>query len=210
MTVFPYDRDYLPGVKRHLGAMFDFGINDCGIDHDGFGNRFAFSDVARQIERGNPAYLAGMSGIELAREVLRSESPLPEPEVKYGKSPEFWAGWNLAGYSWRTQRRFRDVLGVVSLSQIVEMYPLYHEMDEARFAEAVDELLLAEKRETNLARFRKNISLSQQRLSERSGVPLRSIRAWEQRKNDINKAQAGSLFQIATVLGCAVEDLLER
>ena len=38
---------------------------------------------------------------------------------------------------------------------------------------------------------------------------LRSLRSYEQRENDINKAQAETLRRLALVLGCAMEDLLE-
>lgn len=39
---------------------------------------------------------------------------------------------------------------------------------------------------------------------------LWSIQMYEQRKININKAQAESLFRIASVLGCNIEDLLEK
>jgi len=32
---------------------------------------------------------------------------------------------------------------------------------------------------------------------------------YEQRRNDINKAQSETLYKIAKVLGCSIEDLLE-
>ena len=51
--------------------------------------------------------------------------------------------------------------------------------------------------------------LSQSELSKRAEVELRSIQMYEQRRNDINKAQAETLFKLARVLGCNIEDLLE-
>ena len=56
---------------------------------------------------------------------------------------------------------------------------------------------------------RKASGLTQKKLSEDSGVSLRMIQLYEQKKQDINKAGAQSLVQIARVLGCDVEDLLE-
>ena len=47
-------------------------------------------------------------------------------------------------------------------------------------------------------------------LAKKSGVGLRSIQLYEQRQKDINKASAESLYKISRVLGCAMEDLLER
>lgn len=42
-----------------------------------------------------------------------------------------------------------------------------------------------------------------------SGVSLRSIQMYEQRKNDIDKAQGQTLYKLAATLGCTIEDLLE-
>ena len=40
------------------------------LDPDRFGNAFIVSDVSRQFAAGNPRYIAGMNGCELARQVL--------------------------------------------------------------------------------------------------------------------------------------------
>ena len=64
--------------------------------------------------------------------------------------------------------------------------------------------------ETNLAKFRKNAGLSQRKLAEYSNVSLRSIQLYEQRQLDINSAEAIKLYQISKVLGCNMEDLLEK
>ena len=63
--------------------------------------------------------------------------------------------------------------------------------------------------ETNLKRIRMARGLSQRQLAMRAEVDLRSIQMYEQRRNNINKAQADTLFRIARVLGCNIEDLLE-
>ena len=63
---------------------------------------------------------------------------------------------------------------------------------------------------TNLQRIRKAIGLTQTELANKTGVELRSIQMYEQRKNDINKAQADTLLKLARFLGCNIEDLLEN
>ena len=42
------------------------------------------------------------------------------------------------------------------------------------------------------------------------GVSLRSIQMDEQKVNDIDKAQAGTVYKLSRILGCTVEDLLEN
>ena len=52
--------------------------------------------------------------------------------------------------------------------------------------------------------------VSQAQLAELSGVAKRSIQLYEQRVNDIDKAQSQTLYKLSRVLGCAIEDLLEN
>ena len=42
-----------------------------------------------------------------------------------------------------------------------------------------------------------------------SGVGIRSIQLYEQRKKDINKAEVGSVLRLARALGCEIEDIME-
>jgi hypothetical protein len=42
-----------------------------------------------------------------------------------------------------------------------------------------------------------------------SGVGLRSIQMYEQRKKNINRAEAESVLRLSRALGCEMEDILE-
>ena len=90
------------------------------------------------------------------------------------------------------------------------MYYTLHEADISKFADIADERIRDHFKETNLKRIRSSYGCTQAELAERSGVSLRSIQMYEQRNKDINKASAESLYRISKVLGCTVEDLLEK
>ena len=62
---------------------------------------------------------------------------------------------------------------------------------------------------TNLKRIRQANNLSQSQLAEKAEVNFRMIQNYEQGFKDINKAQALTLYKIAQVLDCTIEDLLE-
>ena len=62
---------------------------------------------------------------------------------------------------------------------------------------------------SNLKRIRKDRGLTQEKLAEVSGVNLRILSYYESGYKDINKAQAITLYSIAQVLECKIEDLLE-
>ena len=52
--------------------------------------------------------------------------------------------------------------------------------------------------------------LSQSELARRANVGLRAIQMYEQRNKNINHAQGATLYRLSRVLGCGMEDLLER
>lgn len=212
MAIRAYDEDYVMSAQRVLGDMLDFAVYSLEWEADVFWEMFLVSGVAEQFQRGNPAYVAGRNGCELAREVLL-RSGLPEPEhsdeMYLDKSPEYWAGWAMAYYQWYTGRSFSRIYRAVKIRELLCMYPIFHEADIMKLVEALDEKYGRFYIETNLKRLRKNAGLSQRGLAEMAGVPIRQIQLFEQRRRDINKAQALSLLKLGKGLGCSIEELLE-
>ena len=208
-----YSESYLSDAKDRLSQFFDYLINDCGMKADWVASIFLSSGYAEQFERGNPAILAGMSGIELARAVTEAtyrKKKLPEPGYSEGLSPEYWAGWALAEYQWYSGKRFKDIFEHVKLSEIIPMYSVYHEMDISKFIETMGERCSTALPECRLKKLRESRGLSQAELAKISGVSLRSIQMYEQRVNDIDKAQAQTIYKLSRVIGCTMEDLLEK
>ena len=208
-----YNKSYLSNAKNRLAQFFDYTINDCKFNSDWTAMMFVQSGYAEQFERGNPAVLAGMSGIELAHRVINKiykEKELPPPSFSDDKSPEYWAGWALAEYQWYTGKRFKDIFEYAPLSKIVSMYSIYHEMDITQFIDTMNQLYDKKDADTKLKQIRESRGLSQTELAVESGVHLRSIQMYEQKANDIDKAQAKTLYKLSRVLGCEIEDLLEN
>ena len=102
-----------------------------------------------------------------------------------------------------------DIIKVVPIEEVRELYSPYHEMDVRHFVEKMNELCLSQRAETNLKRFRHLSSLSQRELAEKSGISLRTIQQYEQRRKNINKAQINTLMPLSNALYCEVRDLLE-
>ena len=65
-----YPETYLNDAMNNLGNMFDYGLVDLHYDPERFYEQFLTSGVAKQFEQGNPKYVAGLSGPELAIEVI--------------------------------------------------------------------------------------------------------------------------------------------
>ena len=208
-----YSASYLRDAKSILSQCFDYLVNDCDFQADWAAALFLSSGYAQQFERGNPGVLAGMSGVELAKAVVQKtykKRSIPEPRYSEGLSPEYWAGWALAEYQWFSGRRFREIFEHIKLSDIILMYPVYHEMDISKFIESMEAKCSLPLPESKLKRLRESRGLSQSELAGESGVKLRNIQLYEQRVNDIDKAQAQTVYKLARVIGCNVEDLLEN
>lgn len=207
-----YSELYLSDAKKNLATMFDYAVNDCKYDVDWVVELFVTSGYAKRFETGSPAVIAGMSGVELTRNIVYTvykENILIEAAQPVDKTPEYWAGWALASYQWQSGYRFKDIFEKVKMSDIVAMYRPYHEMDIRQFYDAMDEKMSLVHVETRLKRIREAAGLSQNDLAVKSGVSLRSIQMYEQRNNDIDKAQAHTLYKLSVALGCDIEDLLE-
>ncbi len=89
------------------------------------------------------------------------------------------------------------------------MYSTLHEADITKFFDIAN-TYFDNKEISNLKIVRQASGLSQSKLTKLADVKLRSIQMYEQRRNDINKAQEKNLYKLAKVLGCNIEDLLDN
>ena len=78
MVIHAYSDDYLTSAQRILGDMLDFAVNTYDMDIDKFFEMFLVSNVSRQFEIGNPTYVAGKTGCELVKEVIRDSGLVME------------------------------------------------------------------------------------------------------------------------------------
>ena len=160
---------------------------------------FLASGVAASFGEGDAHFIAGMSGYELAYEVLErcgvKFSRVVDPSPPDGKSPEFWAAWSVAHYQWFRGLSFARIDAFAPIDDIVAMYHPYHEMDISRFCDEMDRLYRLKYPERNL---------------QRSGVSIRTIQELEQGRKDINRAGIDTLMPLAAALSVDVESLVER
>ena len=211
--IHAYQEIYLSNVQSLLGDAFDYAVNTCDIPGSDFVKMFVVSDVSTRIENGEPALIAGKSGTEVAREIVleaKGEELLAEQQEHYERSVEYWIGWAVAYYQWYSERKYSDIFKAVSFDELQKMYYTLHEADITKFVDIVDKQIKECFPETNLKRIRTNYNCTQSELSKRSGVSLRSIQMYEQRNKNINKASVETIYRLAKVLGCAIEDLIER
>lgn len=207
-----YQEIYLSKAQSLLGDAFDYAVNNCDISGNDFVKMFIVSPVSKRMENGEPALLAGKSGIEIVREIVeetKGQEIQIESQEHFGRSVEYWIGWAVAYYQWYSDRKYSDIFKVISFADLQKMYYTLHEADITKFVDIVDSRMKEYFPETNLKRIRKAYGCTQSELSELSGVSLRSIQMYEQRNKNINKASVDTMYRLAKVLGCTIEDLLE-
>ena len=213
MTIHAYQETYLSKAQASLGDAFDYAINTCEIPGEDFIKFFTASSVSKRMENGEPAFLAGKSGIEIAVDVVLDATGKHldrEPQEHMGRSREYWIGWAVCYYQWYSARSYIDIFKVLSFDDLANMYYMLHEADITKFVDIADEKVREHFKGTNLKRIRSSYGCTQAELAKRSGVSLRSIQMYEQRNKDINKASADALYRISRVLGCSMESLLEK
>ena len=208
-----YDKVYLDKARTVLARMLDFAVWELGYGIDEFFAMFIKTGLAKRFAEGEFTLLVGMSGVELAYKVLEmSAIETKRIKVVYAsdRSKEYWVGWALAYYQWYTALSFKEIVEFISLEDIRALYSPYHEMDIRHFVDKLNELYKSARVESNLKTIRKNAGLSQNELAELSGVPLRTIQQYEQRKKNINNAKAVYLIMLAKALVCNVDNLIEK
>ena len=211
--IHAYDKTYLEKARTALGRMFDFAVYDLNYNLTQFFDLFLVSGVAEQFEQGSFLVLVGKSGVELAYEVLErttGETKRIKPRYTADRSEEYWTGWALAYYQWATSLRFAEIVKYIPIRDIQALYSPYHEMDIRQFVDKMNHMYLAAKPETNLKLLRHQSGLTQKQLADLTGIPLRTIQQYEQRRKNINKTQAEYLILLARALNCDAEALLER
>lgn len=211
--IHAYNKTYLDDAQILLANAFDYALTDCKFGTKFFENAFSFSKTTNEYERGNPNVISGKGAVEFVKDIIMPILPdyiFPEASFSQDRTDAYWAGWALAYYQWETAKSFKDIFSHVSLLEVLSMYKLHHEMDITNFVEDMNERYNNVIFDTKLKRIREARGLSQVQLAELSGVNKRSIQLYEQRVNDIDKAQSQTLYKISRILGCNIEDLLEN
>ena len=210
--IHAYDKLYLEKVRTNMGRMFDFAVHEMKYDLEEFYEMLLSSRILKRFERGEATLFVGKSGVELVYEILwerQEEKEIIKPMYTSNRSPEYWVGWALAYYQWNMNLNFSDIADHVSISEVLSLYSPYHEMDIRQFVDKMNELYERENKDTKLKIARMRVGLSQRQLADRSGVPLRTIQQYEQRRKSINRAQVMYLLMLSKALFCDLEDLLE-
>lgn len=210
---YAYNKYYIDDAMENLAEAVDYAVNTCDIDINDFFAMFLVSGYGDCFSKGVPRVVCGMSGTEMVFRIVEKvgiQRTFPPAQIEYDCSPEYWCGWVLAYYQWKTGRTFQEILSYVTAESIRDMYWPCHEASEDWFVDHLNLIIEGEKKQSELQRIRRLRGYSQRILAKLSGVNLRTLQQYEIGAKDINKASVSSVVSMAKVLGCEVEDLLNK
>lgn len=215
MPGHPYSAEELPHTIRTLGKAFEFAEKCLPEGAAGFYRRFANSSVAATCTGPDAHPEIGGSAIELVLDVNEDASidTLLMNEKRLSKQETGRLRWEaelLCRYQWETGLPFPAVLRTLTEERLRALHADHAELPPAEVVQRISVPETHESTATNLARIRRERGLSQAGLAKASGVTLRSIQQYEQRKKDISHAQARSVLALAQALSCTMEELLEN
>ena len=207
--IHAYDETLLHKAQLTLANMLETAVFVYGYSLNEFYCLFLNSFYCKRFEHGESSVVAGMSGRELAYEIINDNKPIDMLKAPYTvqKSPEYWVGWSLGYYQWYCGKSFREINDIANIDSLYSMYNPYHEMDIMQFVDAIEEKANNHQK-SQLKRLRLYAGLTQKELSERTDIPLRTIQQYEQGQKDISHARADSIVKLAKALYCNVEDII--
>lgn len=195
----------LNNVMDKIGSLFYKASISIGIED--FGKYFTISRISKKFDDANPKYLYGKSPQDIFDEVISIVGVdfTLKNEVS-NKNKYYWIGTVLAYYHLYSNKSYDEILYSINFDTLLKSYNVYHEMDMKHTYDFIQKNFF---NKTMLQVLRDRNNLTQLELSKKSNLNIRNIQLYEQRQNNINKANALTLFKLSKVLNCKVEDLLE-
>lgn len=213
-VICAYDRIYLERAQKIMGNMLDIAVNEYGLVLKEFYARFISSRCSDDFSKGDTSTVAGKTGKELFADVMEFDKDkeyerLRSIQLPMNKSPEYWTGWLLTYYQWTRGVSFRTIDIEIPIDRILRMYNPYHEMDITQAVDELNRIRQQNRIESYLKLYRKQRGYTQSELSEATGIPLKTIQQYEQRRKNINKASVDSIIVLSNILKCSPIDLME-
>lgn len=201
--IYAYKEQYAEVIQVKVAEMFELATLNEKIPIDDFSHLFANSRVAEAFEQMDTIYVLGRSSNELIADII-NKPPVDIYIAEYA-SPAYWVGWVLGYAQTNLKKTYKTLIKVFTCSELINYYFPYHEMDITQIIDVFKDRLADY---SALKEIREKIGLSQDDLSLIADVPVRTIRAYEQNKLDIRKAQVDTIMSLARALNCSIDYLI--
>lgn len=193
-----------------IAEMFEYAKCYLHIESDEFFDMLNNTNSSDKLYNLDIIYIYGKSSIEIINDIyLANEMKIKTfNNKKLLKSDKYyWLGLVIASYCYGKKISFKEIGKRIKPSQLLKMYNTMHEAPHMKVIDEIDKIL--NRQESILKHIRQSKNISQSELSILSGVSLRSIQMYEQKKKNISKASFETVKRLANSLSIKMEDLYE-
>ena len=193
--------DYLTKYCDTLSYIIGRSIND-GYSFSSIEKEIADSKMIKEFERSNITTIAFSSAEKLYSDIfpdsVNTGFKLNIYDV-YG-----WAGLSYIHLFIEMQITFETLFIVLPIKEMINLYPLYHEMSFSQLLNHAKELIPY----SYLDNIMKKRELSTNELSQKTGIPFSTINQLRYGKRDIGKLESNKLLTLSKFLNVKPESLL--
>lgn len=203
------DRLVITAIEM-MAEMFEYSKCYLHVESDEFFDMLNNTNSSDKLYNLDIIYIYGKSSIEIINDIyLANEMKIKTfNNKKLLKSDKYyWLGLVIASYCYGKKISFKEFGQRIKPSQILRMYNIMHEAPHMKVIEEIDKIL--NKQESVLKSIRQAKNISQNELSILSGVSLRSIQMYEQKKKNISKASFEIVKRLANSLLIKPEELYD-
>ena len=198
-------------IINNFGFCMSFACKYLGFKANEFFKLFASSIISVEYVNANPKYVYGMSGVELAYEVLIDLGFDPKNINDYSieKDSNYWVGRVIAYIQYVNKYSYKYLAEIINLDLLLEKYDELAGEGLGYINEYVFKNLVSSNSKSRLQERRKAVNLSQSELAQKADINIRTLQQYEIKGKNINNASITSVMKLAQALGCDIDDILE-
>lgn len=203
------DRLVITAIEM-MGEMFEYSKSYLHIESDKFFDMLNSTHISDKIYDLDIIYIYGKSSIEIINDICLANDikiKLYDKNVFLKNEKYYWLGLVVASYCYGKKISFKEIGKRIKPSQVLRMYNTMHEAPHMKVIDEIDKIL--NRQESILKHIRQSKNISQSELSILSGVSLRSIQMYEQKKKNISQASFETVKRLANSLSIKIEELYE-
>ena len=197
----------LPKITDHMGQLFSMAVGS-KINLEAITYSIERSDFAAELQASRCGQLVNSTAEELFESLFgRADSGLSRLSYDGTYDDAYWCGWAYTQLLFETRLPLPYLFLVLPLERMLDLYPVYHEMD---ITQLID-LLEAERREeTLMKRLLKRHGVKVPALSLQSGVSPNTINHYKKSDENLYAAGFQNVFRLAQALDVPPELFLQR
>ena len=193
--------DYLTKYSDTLAEIINLAELD-GYSFDFIEKTLIKSSMIKEFEASNITQIAFTSSMQLYRKLFPNSNATTKDIHLF--SSYYWIGEMYIKIFLKYKMNFESIFAYIPIVKMHQLYELYHEMDINHFFKHFETL----KTKNIFTIFLKEKDLTLKKFSEKSGIPISTLKALKEGKRDFINLKGSYLEKISHYLGVEMQTLL--